>query len=385
VQQATANLQAMTLPGPGGFAFAPEADFATLGELHQAARDRLDEGVWAFLDGGSGAEWTLRANRRAFDGWAFRPRMLQGSGPPNLDTTFLGLRLALPFLTAPFGADRLFHPDGQRAVVRAAEQAGAASIVPEAGSFGLEALAEQAPGAARVFQLHALGDPENFLRLAGRAAKAGYAALCVTVDCPTDGWRERIRALRFQLDHTAVSGNYPAQGGAEAHLFGPMMRNDTPTWTWEGLAKTAARADLPFIAKGILTAADALAALEAGASAIYVSNHGGRQLDGAPASLTQLPEVVGAVARRVPILFDSGVRRGTDVLKALALGADVVILGRVVAYGLAAGGADGVTATLELLRDEIRTSLTLLGRTTPAELTAADLQPAEAQFVEGAS
>lgn len=360
-----------------GLGFATREDFATLAEIHQVARDRLDEDAWAFLAGGSGAEWTLGANRRAFDRWCFRPRVLQGAGPPRLATTFLDLPLSMPLLTAPFGADRLFHADGQPAVARAAEKAGAACIVPEAGSFSLETVAAQAPGAARIFQLHALGDPENFLRLAGRAAAAGYGALCVTVDCPTDGWREQVKARRFRLDHTVVSGNYPEPGAVEAHLFGPMMRGDTRTWTWEGLAKTAARADLPFIAKGILTGADAVAAIEAGALAVYVSNHGGRQLDGAPASLTQLPEVVGAVAGRVPVLFDSGVRRGTDVLKAIALGADVVVLGRAVAHGLAAGGADGVTATLELLREEIRTCLTLLGRSAPGELTPADLQPAE--------
>jgi 4-hydroxymandelate oxidase len=354
--------------------FSPREDYVTLTELHQAAAARLDEGVRTFLEGGAGDEQTLRANRRAFDRWAFRPRVLQGSGPPRLDTELLGLPLAMPVLTAPFGADRLFHPDGHRAVVRAAEQAGIACIVPEASSYSLETLATAGPRAARLFQVHALGDPENLLCLADRAGRAGYSALCVTIDCPTDGWREGIRAARFRLDPAVVSGNHPEPGGVQAHLFGPMMRNDTPTWTWDLLARTMARAGLPFIAKGVLTAEDALAAIEAGAAGVYVSNHGGRQLDGAAASLDQLPEVADAVAGRVPVLFDSGVRRGTDVLKALALGADAVVLGRTIAYGLAAAGGDGVTAVLELLREEMRTSLTLLGRTSPAELSPADLR-----------
>jgi 4-hydroxymandelate oxidase len=348
--------------------------------VYDAARDRLDKPVLDFLESGAGAEWTLTANRAAFDRWAFRPRVLRGTRPPALATSLLGMPLEMPVLTAPFGADRLFHPTGHLAVVGAARDAGVVTIVPEAGSHSLEALAGHAPTAARIFQLHALGDPENFLRLGGRARDAGYQALCVTVDCPTDGWRERNKRNRFQLDYTVVAGHYDAaERRHPSELFGLMTRNDRPVWTWSQLAEVTTEVGLPYLAKGILTADDARAALAAGAAGIYVSNHGGRQIDGVPASLTQLPEIAGAVAGAVPIIVDSGFRRGTDIIKALALGADVVALGRSIAYGLAAGGAGGVAAVLDLLRQEMRTTMTLLGRENLAEVDATVLQRAESR------
>ncbi|GAB2812118.1 alpha-hydroxy acid oxidase [Actinocorallia aurea] len=350
-----------------------QSTFVTLGEIHAAAQRTLDASVWDFLEGGAGAEWTLAANRAAVDTWAFRPRVLRGTSPPDLSTTLLGVELAMPVLVAPFGADRLFHPEGHRAVTAAVQEAGIASIVPEAGSFSLEALAKEAPGAARFFQLHALGSDEMFLGLAGRARDAGYEALCVTVDSPVDGWRERNKTNRFGLDTSAMEGNH----ASATELFGPMLRNDAPVWTWERLAGLARRAGMPFLAKGVLVGEDAALAVEAGACAVYVSNHGGRQLDGAPATLTQLPEIVQAVAGRVPVIIDGGFRRGTDILKALALGADAVALGRPVAYGLAAGGREGVAAVLDLLRREMRATMTLLGRATVADLGPDAVQRAE--------
>ncbi|NKQ56083.1 alpha-hydroxy-acid oxidizing protein [Amycolatopsis sp. K13G38] len=361
---------------PEGFAGLSEHDlgarFATISEIQEAARAALDSHVWDFLDGGSGDEVTLLDNRAAFTSWKFRPKLLTGIAEPTTNTTFLGLPLSLPVLSAPFGADRLFDPEGHRAVARANQRAGTWSIVPEASSFSLEAVAKAAPEAARMFQLHPMGTDTDVLRMARRAADAGYSALCLTCDCPAGGWRERNRRNRYGPRHDLVTGNYTAHGAEFAgHFLNPQRQ-----WTWNRVADVLAQAELPFMAKGILTAEEARAAVSAGASAILVSNHGGRQLDGAPASLDQLPEIVAEVGAEVDIALDSGIRRGADIVKALALGADVVVLGRPIAMALAAGGQNGVLRMLELLRDEMVNVMTLLGRPDVVSLDGSALQPA---------
>ncbi len=336
---------------------------ATLPDVRSAALERLSPEVADFLEGGAGDEVTLAANRRAFDRWAFVQRVMSGRETPRLAGSFLGVPLELPVLTAPFGADRLFDAEGQVAVARANAAEGTASIVPEAGSFAIETVAREAAPAARFAQLHPMGPVDNFLRMLGRIERAGYSGVCLTLDCPTGGWRERIIRNGFDLDESYVSGNYPVDSGVELEqVFGQLFERGGTVWSWDGLADLMRGTRLPWIAKGIMTGADAESALAAGASALYVSNHGGRQLDGVPASLEALVEVRRAVGPGVPIAFDSGVRRGADVVKAVALGADVVVIGRLAAYGLAVGGRAGVEHVLRLLRDEIRTILTLLGR-----------------------
>ncbi len=350
--------------------------FATLSELRDAAREALSHEVWDYLESGAGEEQTLRDNRSAFASWRLRPRYLNGNGPPATRTSFLGIDLALPVMTAPFGADRYFHPEGQCAVVRAASRAGIASMVPEASSFPLERIRAAAPAAARVMQLHPTGPEAVFEALAYRAATAGFELLCLTLDAPTIGWRERGMRNRFAFDFALIGGNNPPGASAEEHdVFGALARGE-PVWTWDQLARVSERLPLPWVAKGVLTGADAESAVGAGAAGVIVSNHGGRQLDGVPGTLDQLPEVVEAVGGRVPVGLDGGVRRGTDVRKALALGAQVVLLGRAAAYGLTADGEDGVVRTLELLRDELATSLALIGCETVDELEPALLQRA---------
>ncbi|NKQ54734.1 alpha-hydroxy-acid oxidizing protein [Amycolatopsis sp. K13G38] len=337
--------------------------FATLDEIVAAARENLPAEVWDFLAGGAGEESTLHANRDAFARWAFLPRVMSGADVPSTRTSFLGAELSMPVLTAPFGADALFHPEGQRAVARANEAEGVASIVPEAGSHSLEDVRAAAPGAAVIAQLHPMGQEANFRAMIARIADRGYRALCVTVDCPTGGWRERNLRNRFAPDPAVITGNYRAAGSPEPEeVFGQLFDRTEPVWSWDRLAGALAGSPLPWLAKGILTGADAEAAIAAGASGIVVSNHGGRQLDGAPAALDQLPEVARAVAGRAQIALDSGIRRGADVAKALALGADVVIIGRLAACGLAAAGETGVRRVHRLLRAELTTVLTLLGR-----------------------
>jgi 4-hydroxymandelate oxidase len=347
--------------------------FATLGEIVAAAEHALEPGTWDFLVGGSGSEQTLQDNRSAFARWSLRPRAMSGIEEPDTSTTFLGRRLRMPVLTAPFGADGLFHPDGHLAVARADARFGIASIVPEASTFALDEIAAAAPDAALVMQVHPVEPLDNFVTIGRRARALGYRALCVTVDCPRAGWRERNMANRFDPALDVVAGNYPVGGEINvAELFAP---RGGPIWDWARVRAAVAAVGLPWMAKGVLTAEDADAAVEAGACAVVVSNHGGRQLDGAPAALDQLPEVAAAVAGRATVIADSGIRRGTDVLKALALGADLVLLGRLAAFGLAAGGEDGVHRVLELVHEELTVNMALAGRGDIASLDRSLLQP----------
>jgi 4-hydroxymandelate oxidase len=336
-----------------------EVEFVALEEIHAAALRALPYDVAAYLEEGAGTESTLRANREAFGKWVIRPRPMSGVSDPDMSATVLGVPLAVPVLTSPFGGDALFHPDGQLAVARANASCGTASIAPEVGSFSFEQLRAAAPAAVRIAQVHPY---ESFGAVAERVKAAGYDALCVTVDCPQMGVRARSRLARFHPDRSVWSGNFIDDASPSAnHMFRAGVTAASPAWSWAQLAHATRQVGLPWLAKGILTGPAAWAALDAGASAILVSNHGGRQVDPAPASLDALPEVVSAVAGRVPVLLDSGVRSGADVLLALALGADAVVIGRLAAYGLAAGGEAGVRRVLELLAEELRTLMVLAG------------------------
>ena len=335
-----------------------------LEEIHAAALGQLPPNAATYLESGAGTELTLRANREAFSRWVIRPRPMTGVSDPKIKTSLLGIPLSVPVLTAPFGGDALFARDGHLAVARANAACGTASIVPEVGSFSYEEVAAAAPAAARIGQLH---PHDSFDVSAARIKAAGYDALCVTVDCPIVGFRARNRMARLGLDPVIWSGNVLRDGSPNvASSYGEHI---VPTWTWDQLAEATARHGMPWIAKGILTAEAAAAALDAGASAILVSNHGGRQVDPSPASLDALPEVAAAVAGQVPVLLDSGVRTGADVFLALALGASAVVIGRLAAYGLAAAGERGVARTIELLATELRILMTLAGVPDVASLT----------------
>jgi 4-hydroxymandelate oxidase len=336
--------------------FPREGEFPALEAIHEAALERLPRDAATYLESGAGIELTLRANREAFSRWVIRSRPMSGVTDPKTNTEFLGIPLAVPVLTAPFGGDALFAPDGHLAVARANAACGIASIVPEVGSFSYEEVAAAAPAAARIGQLHP-GD--SFDVSAARIKAAGYEALCVTVDCPIVGFRARNRMARFRPDPVIWSGNVLDDGSPNmASTYGARV---VPPWTWDQLAEATARHGMPWIAKGILTAEAAEAALTAGASAILVSNHGGRQVDPSPASLDVLPEIATTVSGQVPVLLDSGVRTGADVFLALALGASAVVIGRLAAYGLAAAGEYGVRRTIELLSQELHILMTLAG------------------------
>ncbi len=345
--------------------------FATLGEIYECAREQLAPDVWEVLDGGAGDEQSLRDNIAALARWSFRPRYLSGITDSDTRITFLGLDLAFPVLTAPIGGDGMYHVRGQCAIAEATAAARIVPIVSEASPFALETVAEVSSG-PKIMQLMAWGEPDQFLALARRAVLAGYSALCVTIDCPTLGWRERPMVRRFTTPRQQWDGNYPQAMDSAADR---LAAGTGSGWTWETLSHVRTQIDVPLLVKGVLTAADAEAAVAAGADGVVVSNHGGRQLDCLPATLDQLPEVVEAVGGRAQVALDGGIRRGTDVLKALALGADVVCVGRLTAMALAAGGGPGVLTALSLLRAEFERSMLLAGRRTVADVDRSVVQP----------
>ena len=349
-------------------AYPRDGEFLTLEEIHAAALEHLPRDVAVYLESGAGTEQTLKANREAFTRHVIKPKPMSGVNDPKTNTEFLGIPLSVPVLTAPFGGDALFAAEGHLAVARANAACGTASIVPEVGSFSYQQVAAAAPAAARIGQLHPY---ESFHSVAKRIKSAGYDALCVTVDCPVMGWRARNRMNRFHPDPAVWSGNVTHDGEPNmAETFGGGV---IPAWTWDRLAEETARHQMPWIAKGILTPESAVAAVNAGAGAILVSNHGGRQVDPSAASLDALPEIAQAVGRQVPLLLDSGVRTGADVFIALALGATAVVIGRLAAYGLAAAGEHGVRRTIEILTHELRTLMILAGVPDIASLTPAVL------------
>ncbi|WP_214401659.1 alpha-hydroxy acid oxidase [Pseudonocardia lacus] len=345
------------------------AGLRTLREIERTGLAGMDPVIVEFLQGGSGAEITLRRNRSAFDRIRFVPRVMSGRPYPSTSSTLLGIDLRMPVLTAPFGAEGYFHEEGHLAVARANERFGTCSVVPEAGTFSIEEVAGAAPAAAVFGQLHPMGSEANFRAMVQRYVDAGYRALVLTLDCPQPGWREHNLLNDFNIDNRVVGGNYPP--GAEVDMeraLGQLYPQSDPVWSWAKLTALLAEFPLPWLAKGILTAEDARAALDAGAAGVVVSNHGGRQLDGVRSAIEALEPVVAAVDGRGAVLLDSGIRRGSDVVKAIAMGADAVLIGRLSAYGIAAAGEDGAHQVLELLRQEIETVLVLLGRGGIADL-----------------
>jgi isopentenyl diphosphate isomerase/L-lactate dehydrogenase-like FMN-dependent dehydrogenase len=341
---------------------------ANVFEYEAAAAELLDPGAYGYFAGGAGDELTLRDNVEAFRRLQLRPRVLAGVGDPSTAVTVLGAQLALPVLVAPVAYQRVAHPDGEVAMARAAVAAGTAICLSTLATSTPEDVA--ATGAIRWFQLYVFRDPGLNVEMVARARDAGFTALVVTVDTPVLGRRERDVRSGFSVPpHLEV----PALGRGGITPV-EALELITPSLTWRDLEGFAATAALPVVAKGVLTAEDALLAVEHGAAGLVVSNHGGRQLDGVSATIDALPEVVDAVAGRIEVLLDGGIRRGADVVKALALGARAVLAGRAPLWGLAVGGEDGARRVLELLRAEVETALQLTGARTPAELTPAHVQ-----------
>ncbi|MEU5790245.1 alpha-hydroxy acid oxidase [Micromonospora purpureochromogenes] len=344
-----------------------------LGDFAERARAAVPPGVWDYVDGGSGAETTLAANRAALDRVAVLPRMLTGVDDPRTAATLLGREQAMPVAVAPMAYQRLLHPDGESALAAAAGTAGVPYAISTLSSTTIEEVTAAGDGPVW-FQLYWLRDRGLVADLLDRAHTAGCAALMVTVDVPVLGRRRRDVRNGFALPPDVTAANLPGGRDDLAHTGTPGVSAIAahtgavfaPALTWADLDWLRDRTPLPLLVKGVLDPADAVRAVQVGADAVVVSNHGGRQLDGAPATASMLPEVVAAVDGRAEVLLDSGIRSGTDVLRALALGATGVLLGRPMLWALAAGGRTGAETALALLAAELRDALTLAGCADPA-------------------
>jgi 4-hydroxymandelate oxidase len=328
-----------------------------------AAAAKVEPGIWCYFEGGAGDEVSLRANAAAYGRWRFRPRMLVDVSEVTTATTLLGTTVSSPLGVAPFAMQRLIDPEGEVATARAAAKAGALMCVSTL-TTSTHAEISAAGDGPRWLQLYVLSDRQRTLDHLQEAREAGYSAVVLTVDLPYVGRRERDLRLGFVNPPPDLDLPY-------ANLF-----ETSPALTWRDLEWIRSELPLPFVLKGILTREDAMLAVEHGADAVWVSNHGGRQLDGVAAGLDALPEVADAVAGRCEVYVDGGVRRGTDVLKALALGADAAFAGRAFAAGLAVEGEAGVASVLSLLNDELALGLGLLGCTSPDEVTRDHVEPA---------
>ena len=358
-------------------------------DLRRLARRRVPQVVFDYLDGGAEGEVTLRHNREAFDAVTFRPRHAVSLSDIDLRTTVLGRELAIPVLLAPVGYSRVMHVAGEPGAARAAGAAGSAYVLSTMSGYALEDVKAASAGPVW-YQLYLVGGRAVAEAAIQRARAAGYSALVVTIDTAVAGLRERDvkngmsqllgRSLSAKLPFLAqllarprwlaaflLAGGVPPLPNVVLAGQGPMPLVDVTTAlaraavTWEDLRWLRDVWAGPIVVKGVLTGDDARRAVDAGAAAVVVSNHGGRQLDGAPASLRALPEVVTAVGGRAEVLMDGGIRRGSDIVKAICLGARAVLVGRAYAYGLAAAGEAGVTRALEILRVDLERTLRLLG------------------------
>lgn len=360
-----------------------------ISDLRSAAKRRVPKVVFDYLDGGAEGEVTLRENCRIFDDVTFRPRHAVSHSSCDLSTTVLGHKISLPFMLAPVGYSRLMHPGGEVAAARAAGKAGTGYILSTISGHKLENVKTGSTGPV-FYQLYLMGGRAAAEASIDRARRAGFAGLVLTIDTPVSGIRERdprngmkelLNPGLFQklpyaeqfLRHPGWLFSFLRDGGVPALENvvlpgkGPMPLTDianalaASTATWKDLTWIREVWNGPIIVKGVLTGDDGRRAVDEGAAAIVVSNHGGRQLDCVSASLRALPEVVAAVNGRIEVLMDGGVRRGTDVVKALCLGARAVLCGRAYAYGLAAAGEAGVIRAIEILREDINRTLVLLG------------------------
>ncbi|MDX3191925.1 alpha-hydroxy acid oxidase [Streptomyces sp. MN03-5084-2B] len=353
----------------------------TIAEFEAAARQRLDPAHYDYFAGGAQEEITLRENEEAYRRLRLVPRVLRGSDKRDLSVELLGTPSSMPILVAPTAFHRLAHPDGELATARAAARAGTIMIVSMAATTAIEDIAaaarEVAPDPGLWFQLYLQPDLEFTEAIVRRAENAGIKAFVVTVDSPVLGRRERDDRNAFHdlppglaVENLRNIGENRS-GGTASHVRDIVMS----ALNWDHIAWLRGKTKLPVLIKGVLHAEDARLAVHHGVAGIVVSNHGGRQLDTVPATIDVLPEIAAAVGGALPVVLDGGIRRGTDVVKALALGADAVGVGRPVVWGLAAGGREGVSEVLELLRADFDQALALCGGRHPADLTPDQVRP----------
>ena len=349
--------------------------FTNLLELEDLARAKVPRATFDYIAGGAEDEVSLRRNREAFGRWALRPRVLRDVSKRDTKTVLLGERVSMPVCVAPTSFHALVHPEGEVATARGTAAAETILIASTISTKPLEEIA--AADAPRWFQLYVYKDRGVTEELVNRAVKAGYKALCLTADTPVLGRRERDERNAFTLPpgfgianlKPAGLDGMPAveHGSAFAQYVTDLLDSSL---TWDDVDWLKSISPLPLVIKGIMTAEDAVLAVDHGVAGIVVSNHGGRQLDSTLGSLDALPDVVAAVRGRIEVYLDGGIRRGTDVLKALALGANAVLVGRPILWGLALGGADGVRAVLDELHTELDTAMALAGRANVKDIDA---------------
>jgi isopentenyl diphosphate isomerase/L-lactate dehydrogenase-like FMN-dependent dehydrogenase len=344
-------------------------------DFEAAAAERIEAGALDYFAGGAGDERTLKRNVEAYAEWELVPRVLVDVSAVDASVELFGSELSMPLAQAPVAFQRLVHADGEEAMARAADAAGTAMCLSTIATATPASVAAAAPDATKWFQLYVFSDRAVTEALLAEAVESGYDAIFLTVDAPFAGRRERDLRADFEVDVDAPSVT-AAIGSDRPVSIKEVFGLVDASLDWDDLASLAAGCELPIVIKGLMHPADAELAIQAGAAGVVVSNHGGRQLDGVPATIDALPMVAEAVDGRVPVLVDGGVRRGTDVLVALALGADAVLAGRPAVWGLAVNGEEGACEVLEILKAEIRLALALLGCRTPADVTRAHVQRA---------
>jgi isopentenyl diphosphate isomerase/L-lactate dehydrogenase-like FMN-dependent dehydrogenase len=338
-------------------------------DFERLAGERLEAGAFGYFAGGSGDELALAGNVEAWRALRLRPRVLVDVAEVSTATTVLGTPVSMPLLVAPTAIQRLAHPDGEPGMARAAAAAGTIMCLSTLATAGPAEVAAAAPGAPRWFQLYVFRDRGVTRSFVEQAVDAGFGAMVLTVDAPRLGRRERDFRTGFRVPAEIVVPSMAALGGWEGATPLELLGAIDPSLTWGDLEELRALSPLPLVLKGIQTAEDAALACEHGVDAIVVSNHGGRQLDAVAPTAELLPDVVEAVAGRLEVYVDGGIRRGSDVVKALALGARAALAGRAPLWGLACDGEAGARRVLELLRDEVELALALCGCTAPGSVT----------------
>jgi len=347
-----------------------EQQLLTIDDAERLAEAVVPPDAWGYIAGGAGDERTLRWNREAFSRFRLRPRVLIDVSSVSTETTVLGTPVSMPVLVAPMAYQAIAHEDHELGMARGAAAAGTLMCLSTVATAAPADVAEAAPGAPRWLQIYVFRDREVSDEVIAQALEAGFSALVLTADLPVYGIRHRETRAGFDApddDVPAIAAALARGGGDEEQGIGLLEAS----LQWDYVTELRERWGVPVIIKGLVTAEDAILACEHGAAGVVVSNHGGRQLDGAIASLEALPEVVEAVGDRAEVYLDGGVRRGADVVMALALGARAVLVGRPAMYGLAFGGDKGVSQVLEIFREETENALALLGCRSPADVSRA--------------
>uniref|UniRef100_A0A336MQZ0 (S)-2-hydroxy-acid oxidase n=1 Tax=Culicoides sonorensis TaxID=179676 RepID=A0A336MQZ0_CULSO len=349
--------------------------FVCLNDFQNAAFKLIPKNALDYYKSGAGDELTLRLNQTTWDKIRIRPRILRDVTTRDLSTNVLGLNLSMPLGIAPTAMQRMAHPDGEIANAKAAGKCGIVFTLSTIATSSIEELGENAPNTLKWFQLYIYKDRELTRNLVKRAEKANFKALVLTVDAPIFGLRRADMRNKFTLPSHLSLANFSgdkamgvkSKGGSGINEY--VTSQFDPSLTWDDVIWLKSISKLPLILKGILTAEDAILAADAGVDGIIVSNHGARQIDSTPSTIEALPEISKAVGHRVTVMLDGGIRQGTDIFKALALGAKLVFIGRPAIWGLSIDGEKGVEKVIEILRKELDVTMTLMGCTKISDIT----------------